>query len=37
LFSYAIEVSPPEALAAISRNDLVQWRKLVKEANVPLD
>lgn len=37
LFGYAIEGSTPEELAAISRNDLVQWRKLAKEANVPLD
>jgi tripartite-type tricarboxylate transporter receptor subunit TctC len=36
-FGYAIEGSTPEALAEISRNDLVLWRKLVKEANVPLD
>jgi tripartite-type tricarboxylate transporter receptor subunit TctC len=36
-FGYAIEGSTPEELAATSRNDLVQWRKLVKEANVPLD
>jgi tripartite-type tricarboxylate transporter receptor subunit TctC len=36
-FGYAIEGSTPEELAAISRNDLVLWRKLVKDANVPLD
>ncbi len=36
-FGYAIEGSTPEELAAISRNDLVLWRKLVKEANIPLD
>ena len=36
-FGYAIEGSTPEELAAISRNDLVLWRRLVKEANVPLD
>ena len=36
-FGYAIEGSTPEELATISRNDLVLWRKLVKEANVPLD
>ena len=37
LFGYAIEGSTPEELAAINRNDLVQWRKLIKEANVPLE
>ena len=36
-FGYAIEGSTPEELAAINRNDLVLWRKLVKEANVPLE
>ena len=36
-FGYAIEGSTPEELAAISRSDLVLWRKLVKDANVALD
>ena len=36
-FGYAVEGSTPEALSAISRNDLVLWRKLVQEANVPLE
>jgi tripartite-type tricarboxylate transporter receptor subunit TctC len=36
-FGYAIEGSTPEELAAINRNDLVLWRRLVKEANVTLD
>ena len=36
-FGYAIEGSTPEELAAINRNDLVLWRKLVKEAKVPLE
>jgi tripartite-type tricarboxylate transporter receptor subunit TctC len=36
-FGYAIEGSTPEELAATNRNDLMLWRKLVKEANVPLD
>lgn len=36
-FGYAIEGSTPGELAAINRNDLVLWRKLVKEANVTLD
>lgn len=36
-FGYAVEASTPEELAAINRNDLVLWRKLVKEANIPLE
>lgn len=36
-YGYAAEGSTPERLAEINRTDLVLWRRLVKEAGLPLD
>jgi tripartite-type tricarboxylate transporter receptor subunit TctC len=33
-YGYVVESSTPEELAAINRNDLVLWRRLVKEAGI---
>ena len=36
-YGYAAEGSTPEGLTAINREDLALWRKLVKEAGIPLE
>ena len=36
-YGYAAEGSTPEGLAAINREDLALWRKLVREAGIPLE
>ena len=36
-YGYAAEGSTPERLAEINRDDLALWRKLVKEAGIPLE
>ena len=36
-YGYAAERSTPEGLAAINREDLALWRKLVREAGIPLE
>ena len=36
-YGYAAEGSTPERLLEINRDDLALWRKLVKEAGIPLD
>src|SRR5258706_8533902 len=36
-YGYAAEGSTPERLAQINRDDLALWRKLVKEAGIPLE
>ena len=36
-YGYAAEGSTPEGLLAINRDDLALWRKLVKEAGIPLE
>jgi tripartite-type tricarboxylate transporter receptor subunit TctC len=36
-YGYAAEGSTPEGLLAINRDDLALWRRLVREANLPLD
>jgi len=36
-YGYAAEGSTPERLAEINRDDLALWRKLVREANIPLE
>jgi len=36
-YGYAAEGSTPERLAEINRDDLALWRKLVKEAGLPLE
>jgi len=36
-YGYAAEGSTPERLAAIIRDDLALWRRLVHEAGIPLD
>ena len=36
-YGYAAEGSTPERLAEINRTDLELWRRLVKEAGLPLD
>lgn len=36
-YGYVVEASTPEGLAAINRDDLALWRKLVKEAGIALD
>jgi len=35
-YGYVVESSTPEGLAAINRDDLVLWRRLVAEAGIPL-
>ena len=34
---YFVEASTPEGLAAINRDDLALWRRLVREAGIPLE
>jgi tripartite-type tricarboxylate transporter receptor subunit TctC len=36
-YGYAAEGSTPEGLTAINREDLALWRKLVREAGIPLE
>ena len=36
-YGYAAEGSTPEGLLAINRDDLALWRRLVKEAGIPLE
>ena len=36
-YGYVVESSSPEGLAAINRDDLALWRKLVKEAGIAVD
>jgi tripartite-type tricarboxylate transporter receptor subunit TctC len=36
-YGYAAEGSTPEKLLEINRDDLALWKRLVKEANIPLD
>jgi tripartite-type tricarboxylate transporter receptor subunit TctC len=36
-YGYAAEGSTPERLLEINRDDLALWRKLVREANIPLE
>jgi tripartite-type tricarboxylate transporter receptor subunit TctC len=36
-YGYAAEGSTPERLLEINRDDLALWRRLVKEANIPLE
>jgi tripartite-type tricarboxylate transporter receptor subunit TctC len=36
-YGYAAEASTPERLAEINRDDLALWRKLVREAAIPLE
>jgi tripartite-type tricarboxylate transporter receptor subunit TctC len=36
-YGYAAEGSTPERLAEINRDDLALWRKLVREAGIPLE
>ncbi len=36
-YGYAAEGSTPEGLTAINREDLALWRRLVKEAGIPLE
>jgi tripartite-type tricarboxylate transporter receptor subunit TctC len=36
-YGYAAEGSTPERLAEVNRDDLALWRKLVKEAGIPLE
>jgi tripartite-type tricarboxylate transporter receptor subunit TctC len=36
-YGYAAEGSTPEGLLAINRDDLALWRRLVREANIPLE
>ena len=36
-YGYAAEGSTPERLLEINRDDLALWRKLVKEAGIPLE
>jgi phage major head subunit gpT-like protein len=36
-YGYALEGSTPEGLLEINRVDLELWRKLVKEAGIPLE
>ncbi len=36
-YGYSAEGSTPEGLLAINRDDLALWRRLVREANLPLD
>ena len=36
-YGYAAEGSTPEGLAAINREDLALWRRLVREAGIPLE
>lgn len=36
-YGYAAEGSTPEGLLAINRDDLALWRRLVREANLPLE
>jgi tripartite-type tricarboxylate transporter receptor subunit TctC len=36
-YGYAAEGSTPEQLLAINRDDLALWRRLVREANLPLE
>ncbi len=36
-YGYAAEGSTPERLTAINREDLALWRKLVREAGIPLE
>src|SRR6185436_8503178 len=36
-YGYAAEGSTPERLLEINREDLALWRKLVKEAGIPLE
>jgi tripartite-type tricarboxylate transporter receptor subunit TctC len=36
-YGYAVEGSTPEQLAAINRDDLTMWRRLVKEAGIAVE
>ncbi len=36
-YGYVVESSTPEGLAAINRDDLVLWRRLVKEADIAVN
>ena len=36
-YGYAAEGSTPERLLEINREDLVLWRRLVREAGIPLE
>jgi tripartite-type tricarboxylate transporter receptor subunit TctC len=36
-YGYAAESSTPERLLEINRDDLALWRRLVKEAGIPLE
>ena len=36
-YGYAAEGSTPERLAEINRDDLALWRRLVREAGIPLE
>ena len=36
-YGYSPEGSTPERLLEINREDLVLWRRLVKEAGIPLE
>ena len=35
--AFLVQGSTPEALAEINRADLALWRKMVREANIPLE
>ena len=36
-YGYAAEGSTPERLLEINRDDLALWRRLVKDAGIPLE